>query len=72
MNKKHIIRILTSLLVILIGLSTSAGGGGVRWKTIRVDAGTTFRQPDEQQPETIWGCPQCGIWIGPSLLCDSG
>ncbi len=43
MNKQRIIRTILSLFIILIGLSTSAGGGGVRWKTIRVDAGRTFR-----------------------------
>ncbi len=43
MNKQRIIRTILSLFIILIGLSTSAGGGGARWKTIRVDAGRTFR-----------------------------
>jgi hypothetical protein len=43
MNKQHIIRTILSLFIILIGLSTSAGSGGTRWKTIRVDAGMTFR-----------------------------
>jgi hypothetical protein len=43
MNKQRIIRTILSLFIILIGLTTSAGGGGTRWKTIRVDAGRTFR-----------------------------
>ena len=43
MNKKHIVRAILSLFIIVLGLSTSAGGGGVRWKTIRVDTGHTFR-----------------------------
>lgn len=42
MNKHRIMRTIASLLVILVALSTSAGGGGVRWKTIRVDGGRTF------------------------------
>jgi hypothetical protein len=57
MNQKRIIRTITSLLVILIGLSTSAGGGGVRWKTIRVDAGTTFRQVTNSSLKLYGGVP---------------
>ena len=38
MNKKYIVRAILSLFIIVLGLSTSAGGGGARWKTIRVDA----------------------------------
>lgn len=43
MNKKLLLRIVSTLLILAFTLSTSAGGGGVRWKTIRVDAGRTFR-----------------------------
>jgi hypothetical protein len=43
MNKKPLLRIISTLLIIAFTLSTSAGGGGGRWKTIRVDAGRTFR-----------------------------
>jgi hypothetical protein len=42
MNKKLLLRIISTLLILAFALSTSAGGGGVRWKTIRVDAGATF------------------------------
>ncbi|MGA9397364.1 MAG: hypothetical protein WBV22_03800 [Anaerolineaceae bacterium] len=42
MNRKQLSRIVSVILIIVCALSTSAGGGGVRWKTIRVDAGTTI------------------------------
>lgn len=43
MNKKLLLRLISTFLILAFALSTSAGGGGVRWKTIRVDAGATFR-----------------------------
>lgn len=57
MNRKRIIRTITSLLVILIGLSTSAGGGGVRWKTIRVDAGPTIHYLTNSSLKLYGGIP---------------
>ena len=57
MNRKHIIRTITSLLVILIGLSTSAGGGGVRWKIIRVDAGPTIHYLTNSSLKLYGGVP---------------
>ena len=41
MNKKLLLRIISTLLIIAFALT--AGGGGVCWKMIRVDAGTTIR-----------------------------
>ncbi len=57
MNKKQLLRITSSLLIIICALSVSAGGGGVRWKTIRVDAGATIRYPTNSSLKLYAGVP---------------
>jgi hypothetical protein len=44
MKNRHLSRFFSILIIIVCALSiTAGGGGGVRWKTERVDAGKTFR-----------------------------
>ena len=58
MNKKLLLRIISTLLILAFALTTSAGGGGVRWKTIRVDAGKTFRYMTNSSSQLFGNSPR--------------
>ena len=66
MNKNRLLRTILSLLIIIMGLSTSAGGGGTRWKTLRVEAGRTFRNVTNSSLKIFNGNP--GVAYGSDHL----
>jgi hypothetical protein len=43
MKNRHLSHFFSLIVIIVCALSITAGGGGIRWVTIRVDAGKTFR-----------------------------